>query len=905
MKKLLISLLMGGSVATAVAQTGLDSDYGYYGNAVLPSLGNSKAQWGAIEALEDGSSLLAGYVQKAGDQTDGVVMKMLANGRPDTSFGTGGLVVVDNYPKEYIRDIVVTGYGNFLLVGNYVTPTTDKAFILSIDALGNTSVPGEIPRRLTGFGVLPTSAVKTSDGSFLIGGYAYNPNSNSRDFLIVKLNSFSTHGYVDVDLKFGKGGAVFLDVFKEDRCFQLLERPDGKILAVGYSNENNTNDFYTIVQLNPNGSVDGSFGSSSTLRLSPNSAGDRAYKATLQPDGKLVVVGTSRLSNKEVVSAIRLNVNGSYDNSFDGDGRTYLFFGPSDKAYDVRVAYDGKILIAGATRQYDYTYRNIVFRLLPNGAKDLNYGGGGMAVLISNILTDYFGSTYTVGMSLQSDGKFLTVAAQSDGTFALNRWHYSPSNSAAFTFLGVTKLPVPVYYYPNTVNTTTPECGDVVSFSPVQPTGSHVWNFGDATAVSFLASPTHVYQQAGAFNVKHWIVRSPGDSVLYQTVIAIKKYPDVGIGGDMLMPFPTPVSLFDQDYTSAEFTKYSYLWQAPSGTLQYGSNNASATFSFPNPGVHPVKLLVTDNRKGSSCQQTIETKLYIAPNYGYCDPSAGVVLGNNLVVNGDFNNSSCPATTFTTDVPWKCSLDGFFEPGRIAIVGDAAQFGSIFGTSASIPQLQGNFLLVSETVPFIYRKNIENKNIWSQYVSVQAGKKYRFTANLAELSSLLLGDYNFSEVLLLIDGQPLTLTSNDRGICGEYIASQNKTIKLSILKAEGFRVFNGSLGVDNIVFAPILQSAPNAREDVSGVTSGLMERELTVSPNPASDVLNVSYLLPAVDVGHLEILDSYTGRVVTSMPMTSTSITVPLGNLASGMYFAKLYGSDGSVLGTKKFLAVK
>jgi len=247
-------------------------------------------------------------------------------------------------------------------------------------------------------------------------------------------------------------------------------------------------------------------------------------------------------------------------------------------------------------------------------------------------------------------------------------------------------------------------------------------------------------------------------------------------------------------------------------------------------------------------------------------------------------------------------LNGSYEPGKTAIVSDAAQFGSNYGTSASIPQLQGNFLLVSETVGFIYRKNLENKVVWSQNVQVQAGKKYQFKVSIAELSSLLLGQYNFSEVILLVDDKALTLTWNSDQICAQYIASQNKTVKLTILKVEGFRVFNGSLGIDNITFAPIVQSAASAREDNSSEEAFVA---FSVSPNPATDHLRIAYKSPNVSPSYVEILESYTGRVIKTIPMTGAELHIPLDGLASGMYLAKLYAGDGSLVGIQKFLTVK
>lgn len=894
MKKTFFSSMVCACVlGNAMAQSALDLSFGNNGRAVLPSLA-SKAQWATIEVLDDGGSLLAGFVQKPNDQTDGIVMKVLANGQPDSSFGTGGLVIIDNYPKEYLRDIVLEGNETVTLVGNFVSSTTDGAFTIGLSLSGNTNSPKEIKRSLTGYNVVPTCATKDSEGLLLIGGYAYNPATNSKDFLVIKYDHFNL-----IDETFGHGGSIFIDNFREDRCFQIQARPDGRILLTGYSNYQDAQDVYSIVQLNQSGGLDTQFGNNGklALHLSPSSTADRAYKSILQSDGKLVVVGNSRLSGNEVVSVVRLNTNGSYDNGFDGDGRTYLYLGLYDIAYDVKIALDGKILVAGATRQYDNTYRKVLFRLLSNGARDLSFASQGLKIGNVAISTDYYGSTYTVGLALLQDGSVLTSASQSNGTYLVNKWINNPVNSATFTFKATNILPAPVEFRPRTFESTKPECGDPVTFTPKQTSGNHLWNFGDGSTVSSLASPVHVYQQSGTFNVKHWIVNAPGDSAFYQVALKVNKFPNIGIGGDMLYPHPAPINLFYQDYYDDVLSNsYTFRWTTGSTVV---STDRTATYGFPSPGIYPYQVFVGDNLKGSSCQQVISSEIYYAAGGNEC-PS-GEVLGNNLVVNGNFTTATCPATSFSTDVPWKCNLDGIYEEGKIAIVNDALQFSPYFlNSSSSIPGLDGNFLLVSSRGGFIFMDKTVNKTIWSQSVQVQAGKKYRFKADLAELSSLLRGDYDFSEILLVVDNNPIAMGWNDRATCAEYVATQTKSVKLSIVKAEGFRVFNGSIGVDNVVFAPILQSAPSAREDNGNST---YTNVFSLSPNPATDMLRVSFGSP----GYLEIMDTYTGRILKSLVLDEAngSAQVPLEGLSSGMYAARLSNADGSVVEIRKFLVQK
>jgi hypothetical protein len=66
----------------------------------------------------------------------------------------------------------------------------------------------------------------------------------------------------------------------------------------------------------------------------------------VQPDRKIVLVGSTQLDGSDsYASAVRLNENGSYDNSFDGDGRLLVNLGFTDNAFTaVTVGPNGEVV---------------------------------------------------------------------------------------------------------------------------------------------------------------------------------------------------------------------------------------------------------------------------------------------------------------------------------------------------------------------------------------------------------------------------------------------------------------------------------------------------------------------------------------------------------------------------------
>ena len=77
------------------------------------------------------------------------------------------------------------------------------------------------------------------------------------------------------------------------------------------------------------------------------SANDAGYRAKVAPDGKIVIVGRADNGvNKDFV-IVRLNKDGSVDESFGNSGKFVTNWGGDDQAYAVEILPNGKILAAG------------------------------------------------------------------------------------------------------------------------------------------------------------------------------------------------------------------------------------------------------------------------------------------------------------------------------------------------------------------------------------------------------------------------------------------------------------------------------------------------------------------------------------------------------------------------------
>jgi uncharacterized delta-60 repeat protein len=203
------------------------------------------------------------------------------------------------------------------------------------------------------------------------------------DIILIRLNSNGT-----LDNTFGIGGTVTyngpsngVDWIPENGNSLALQ-PDGKIVVVG-SSLNWINWDVLVLRFNSNGTLDNTFGTEGAVTYnSPANSDDFGNGVALQGDGKVVVVG-ERFSWSSYWDALllRYNSNGTLDTTF-GTGGAVTYNGPSnddDYAYGVALQKDGKIVVVGGS-YYSWTSLGdaLVLRYNSNGTLDTNFGTGGV-----------------------------------------------------------------------------------------------------------------------------------------------------------------------------------------------------------------------------------------------------------------------------------------------------------------------------------------------------------------------------------------------------------------------------------------------------------------------------------------------------------------------------------------------
>ena len=120
----------------------------------------------------------------------------------------------------------------------------------------------------------------------------------------------------DLDPSFGNGGKALIDLGGSEETSDLLSQSDGKVIVTGSSGAN----LIAARVLVPQGTLDPSYGGGLGWS-SADLSGTESYGAgALQPDGKIILAGTTYFVDNDYGIARLLNPQGTFELRFSGNG---------------------------------------------------------------------------------------------------------------------------------------------------------------------------------------------------------------------------------------------------------------------------------------------------------------------------------------------------------------------------------------------------------------------------------------------------------------------------------------------------------------------------------------------------------------------------------------------------------
>ncbi len=383
----------------------LDPSFGA-GGQVETNLGHTVIPSAALLEPDGNTVVAAGFIGTSIAAEAMALVRYLADGSLDPSFGNGGVsefaAFTDfvNIPNALALQsdgrILIAGetrnamggIDEFVLARFNPDGTLDSSF-------GNAGVVA------TSFGPIRSSAdaiLLQPDGQILVSGILVLGGARTPTRTV--LARYNPDG--SLDTSFGDGGTVVVIAIGDAN--QLALDSDGRILAIHAVFVGNQQ----AVQFNPDGSVN-SPTAVGTIIATSNGSG-------IQADTNFVVVGSQatigRRGDFEAVVA-RFTPNNTPDPTFN---RAVFDFGAEsdtvDQARAVAIQSNGQIIAGGGSNSGSTRFGSTfgLARLNPDGSLDDSFGNGG------TVTTEFQGADSVLAVLIQPDGNIIAVGSVRDGS---------------------------------------------------------------------------------------------------------------------------------------------------------------------------------------------------------------------------------------------------------------------------------------------------------------------------------------------------------------------------------------------------------------------------------------------------------------------------------------------------------
>ena len=339
-----------------------------------------------------------------------------ADGDLDPTFGTGGMLMTDiNRSTDIANAVAVQADGKLVVVGTTYKQNdySDEDFVVArynTDGTLDNSFGsrGRVRTDFPGLAASTSSVVIQPDGKIVVAGGAFPLFTFAGNFEVVRYNRNGS-----LDTSFGNGGIVTTNFPQGSYAFDVALQPDGKIIAAGtvfvnfIIGESSDTDF-ALARYNPDGTPDATFGNGGQVSTDFVGFEDDAFSVLIQPDGKIVAVGSANdPATFYDFAAARYLSNGTIDTTFGVAGKVRTDFGDQnfDRARSAALQPDGKIVAAGFAISHGGGVQNFaVARYASNGVLDNTFSRDGKTQIDFGNCCQ--GATKVL---LQSDGKIIAV----------------------------------------------------------------------------------------------------------------------------------------------------------------------------------------------------------------------------------------------------------------------------------------------------------------------------------------------------------------------------------------------------------------------------------------------------------------------------------------------------------------
>ena len=582
---------------------------------------------------------IAGH-KSNGSNEDFAVMRLNSNGTPDASYGTGGVAKFNDLngqfnSDEYATAIAINPSDNSIILAGYRRITDNLGLNYDVVVM-QLNPDGSVNNNFGQQGVRVIDDARNEE-VYTIAFASGGPSG-------IYLGGFTNADFTDYTQARGRfwrmsniGGSISsiaVDFGNNSRINSLVIDANGNILVGGVGTSGGNHPM-AVARFFPNGTLDNSFDGDGIALIDVNGFSG-VSQIKLQPDGKILLAGpyTSSSGGSRDVAAVRLNSNGSLDNSFSDDGKLIVPFNYNHTVASPRsiaLQTNGKILLSGATDSPNGTNSDFgVARVNADGTIDNSFGNSGLYRFdLENNSEDFANA-----LILQNDGKLLV-----GNTVSTDNFNTSPT-------AGLLRL----VFVPSIVCSVSGAdvlcSGTSGSYNGAIGADAYSWSISGNGVINSPLNQSSVSVtagNAGSFILTLTITQNGTSSTCFKSV-NVNPVPICTITG----PTSVITGSAGNNY-AAPSGMTSYSWSiSGNGSIVGPSANQSVSVTAAAPGSFTLSLTVILNGCSSTCTLPVTVSTFAACTYTQDVYSKknnkgcqnGTLIGVSQIMNNAFGNAN-------------------------------------------------------------------------------------------------------------------------------------------------------------------------------------------------------------------------------------------------------------------------
>lgn len=297
----------------------------------------------SIKLQADGKIVMGGSFAFVNAAFHNNLARLNTNGTLDNSFNPS----LTGLTTTSLESVDIDTIGRILIGGNFTG--INGSFRSNIARINSDGTLDATFTHQSGANLPIRSVIAETDGSSFIGG----------DFQIFE--GTAKYRFAKLNLNGSVNSSFNAAVYSNGSINEVEIQSDGKIIAAGSFFYVNGTGYGSVVRFNADGTVDNSFANFAQSQF----FADPIEDVEIQPDGKFIIAGGINFSNNPTTyGVIRLNANGTIDNTFTPVSFT------SNIPRVVKYLPNGQILVGGEFTALNGTPRNGFARLNSNGSLD-------------------------------------------------------------------------------------------------------------------------------------------------------------------------------------------------------------------------------------------------------------------------------------------------------------------------------------------------------------------------------------------------------------------------------------------------------------------------------------------------------------------------------------------------------